>query len=179
MNKQILTIIMTFGLITSALAGDGAADSITSLDGDGNGTFPGVFTDTGGTGSVHPWYTFEATAGTTVTIMLNSDVDTTMWVFDVTDNNAEVGDMNGVDINLSDNGGSSTANTLSFIAPTTGQFAIQIDSYFGSATVNYTLIVSGANGIPTAVPTLQQWALILLAALIIAVVAPRLSRRFN
>ena len=67
MHKIILTIIMTFGLAASALAGDGAADSITSLNGNGNGTFPGSFTDTGGTGSVHQWYTFDATAGATIT----------------------------------------------------------------------------------------------------------------
>jgi hypothetical protein len=182
MKKIILSIALTFGLVASSYAGDGPGDNITSLNGNGDGTFTGTFTDTGGTASVHPWYTFDANAGDTVTITLNSDVDTILWVFDVLDNSAQVGDVNGVDYSFSDSNGGTMANTLNFIAPSTGQYVIQVDSFFGAATVNYTLIVSGSSGpiipaVPT--PTLQQWALILLIALLMVVVAPKLSRRLK
>ncbi|MCX7552515.1 IPTL-CTERM sorting domain-containing protein [Marinicella sp. S1101] len=181
MKKLLLSIAMVCGLVGSAVAGDGPGDSITSLNGNGDGTYTDTYTDTGGTASAHPWYTFDADAGDTVTITLTSDVESILWVFDVTDNNAQVGDLNGVDYFFADSGGGTTNNTLNFIAPTTGQFVIQVDSFFGSATVNYTLGVSGSGSGPVTppvpAPTLTQWALILLAVLMLLMVSPRLRRQ--
>jgi len=127
-----------------AIKGHGSASAITSLDGDGNGTFVGTFTDTGGSAANHPWYTFNANIGNTVTINLASDVPSYIWVFDVLDNNAMVGDAVGIDIIAAANMGGDVANILNFVAPSTGQFVIQVDSFFGAATVNYTLLISGA-----------------------------------
>lgn len=151
--------------------GHGSATSITSLDGDGNGTFMGTFTDEGTAGSGHPWYTFTATNGQTVTINLSSDVESYIWVFDVVDNNAQIGDATGADIIAAGDTGGSMANTLAFVAPSSGQFVIQVDSFFGAATVNYTLIISGASGGPTLpIPTLEVWAMVLMGGLLLLVV---------
>lgn len=178
MNK-FLVAVFAAAFSISALAGDGPADNITSLDGDGNGTYVDSYVDTGGTGADHPFYTFNADAGTTVTIQLDSDVENAIWVFDILDDNAEIGDANGVDYTQVDNTGGGNSNTLNFIAPTAGQYIVQVDSFFGADTVNYTLTISGAtSGLPTVenVPTLQQWGLIVLMLVLAGVAVARMRQ---
>lgn len=177
MKKLVLILLCCAGLFaTVAIAqttqGHGSANAITSLDGDGNGTFMGTFTDTGGGASNHPWYTFDANMGDMVAINLSSDVASHIWLFDVLDNNAQVGDMVGVDIIAAADTGGATANLLNFVAPSTGQFVIQVDSFFGAATVNYTLVIGGSTGgvPPLAVPTLGVWGMVLMAGLLLLVV---------
>ena len=134
MKKILILVLCCASLFATwafaqSIKGHGVANAITSLDGDGNGIFVGTFTDTGGPASNHPWYTFNANIGNTVTINLASDVPSYIWVFLVIDSNAMVGDVVGIDIiPVADTGGS-TANVLNFLAPATGQFVIQVDSF--------------------------------------------------
>jgi hypothetical protein len=125
----------------------GEGDQITSLDGNGNGTFSGTLTHLAGSAVPHPWYTFDARVGFTVTVQVSSPgFDNYVWIYRVNDDQAEIGDALFVDYVLVASGEDplgNTLTTLNFAPPADGQYVIQIDS-FDASDGPYTLTVTGA-----------------------------------
>ncbi len=164
-----------------ALATHGEANTITSINGDGNGVFNGTFVHLDGASSPHPWYTFCAVESSTVTITMESPAFSNgnyLWVYKIFDDNAEVGDINTVDFHSnaiganSDDGGSNST-TLNFVPNSTGQHIVQLDSFLGGQGA-YTLTISGVGTsstgcTPTAIPTMSSWSLLVLFGLILGV----------
>lgn len=101
--KKITMFLALFALAcsSSVYAIHGEASNITSLLGDGNGVFTGTLTHVSGNAADHPWYTFDASAGDSVTIQLDTPTYASyIWLFEVFDDDAEIGDANDVDYDL-------------------------------------------------------------------------------
>ncbi len=187
MIKNIRThaFIFLIAASTIALADHGQGDNISSIDGDGNGIFNGTLVHAAGSGADHPWYTFCAISGNTVLLELETPSFTSvMHVFDVFDNNAQVGDANSVDYDNLVQSADGNDISLNFVAPSSGQFIIQVDSWLGGDG-DYTLTISGASASPCAtnsldaksIPTLGNWSIIAMLALILAFGAVTLRRQ--
>lgn len=152
MTSRILAaLVAIFFVVPHGFAqsrADGQADSVTSIDGDGNGTFTGSYTHVSGTSAPHPWFRFFAAAGQTVTIDVQTPGWTSLvWIYDVFDDDAQIGDQRTIDYsNAIDQGGVSNSYTVSFIPPSDGQYIVQLDSWVGGSGA-YTVTVTGA-GLP-------------------------------
>lgn len=187
MIKNIRTLTFFFLITASAiaLASNGEGNNISSIDGDGNGTFDGTLVHVSGPGADHPWYTFCAISGNTVLVELESpSFSSLVYIYDVLDNNAQVGDANNVDYDNLIQSSNGNAVSLNFVAPSSGQFIIQVDSWSGDDG-DYTLTVSGASVSPCAtnslaaksIPTLGNWSIIAMLTLILAFGAVTLRRQ--
>ncbi len=149
MSIRILAaLVAVFFLVPDGLAqsrADGQADSVTSIDGDGDGTFTGSYTHVSGTAAPHPWFRFSAAAGQVVTIDVQTPGWTSLvWIYDVFDDDAQIGDQRTIDYsNAIDQGGVANTYTVSFIPPSDGQYIVQLDSWVGGSGA-YTVTVSGA-----------------------------------
>ncbi len=178
-------LLVTLLIPSIALAAHGPANNISSIDGGGNGNYDGTLVHAPGAGADHPWYTFCAISGATVSLQLETvgGYAALLYVFDVLDNNAEVGDANTVDYEYADNSNSSADINFNFVAPSSGQFIIQVDSW-GGGDGDYNLDISGASASPCAsngleaksIPTLSRWSIIAMLTLMLAFGAVTLRR---
>ena len=118
---------------------------ISDIDYSGMGTFSGSYTQSN---TDHVWFVFNANAGNTITIGVNTAFGggSHTWLYRATDGCAEVGDRSNAGLLLLQNVGSgSNSYTLTYAVPTTGQFAVQLDSWVGgSGAYNVTLAGSTA-----------------------------------
>ena len=156
---MVLTAIAFTSLADLAMGSHGVA-TVSDIDGDyglGTGLLSGSYTHVPGTFGDHPWYTFNASAGQTIDIDLVTtfgDPNTLprgsyLWLFEVLDGNAQVGDVPGADIilraestNTDSQPGPFLDQSISgYVIPTTNQYIIQIDSWSG-ASGNYELTLS-------------------------------------
>ena len=167
--------------IPMQLMADHGEAVVSDIDGDGFGKYTGFYDHESGSFGDHPWFTFDASSGDVVTINLETDFNTGMsdggsffWVYEVVDGNAEVGDASAINggnelvliLDATDDPGftfdDDQSHTLTFAAPSSNQFIIQVDSWLG-ASGDYNLTIS--------IPEPST------AALICAVVAPAVCRR--
>ena len=180
MKTKILNTLTALLLLMPviALASNGQANNISSIDGDGNGVYNNTLVHASGPDADHLWYTFCATSGSTVTLQMSSPTfNTYLWVYDVLDDNAEVGDAINADYTYEVGGGGSTAFSIDFDAPANSQYIVQVDSYNGDSG-DFTLTISGACGSLEAksIPTLSNWSIILMLGSILAFAAFRLRQ---
>jgi hypothetical protein len=158
MNMQRLLTAGLLGLLLPAicLASHGQAVVGDSIDGDGNGTYSGNYTQSG---TNHPWYTMSASAGDTLQIDLattfgagTNSQGSYLWLYRVGDDNAQVGDTAfGATPDLTSVANSSNNDTDDFLdqsitynVTATGQYIVQVDSWLGGSG-DFRLTIAGAN----------------------------------
>lgn len=159
--------------------------SVSDIDGD-FGNSLGAVTSSSYThsGTDHPWFTFQASAGDKVSFLLETDftnggsgIGSFLWLYEVIDGNVNIGDSSlGGQLTLwtiSDNtdtppGPYVDQSILDFVIPTTNQYIVQVDSWLGA---------SGAYDLTyrrLAVPEPSTWA---LAVMGFAAMAAMVRRR--
>jgi len=129
-------------LIPGSLMASHDPAPVSDFDHLGMGTFSGSYSHSS---TDHVWFVFNANAGD----VINFSVTTTgwtsyCWLYSAPDNCVEIGESsdNGCLSLFQQNGPGSSTYTFSFTA-STGQYAMQLDSYVGGSG-SYTVIISGS-----------------------------------
>ena len=149
MRIWIFVAAISCGLTQMATADHNQA-IVSDIDSNGFGTFSGDYSHVYGRDVDHPWHTFNANLGDEITVTLETDFATGapnggsfLWLYEVIDGNAEIGDappaaggteltllldsFDDPDFTLDDD----QFHTLTFSAPSTNQYIVQVDSWLG------------------------------------------------
>ena len=144
--KKIYGLLLCFSFFAFPLmvkASHGQA-TISDVDHQGMGTFSGNYTQST---TDHVWLVFNANAGDVITVNLNTGYSSYFWIYQSNNNCIQVGNStsNGC-LTLRQQNGTFPINTPSsytFSVPTTGQYAIQADSFIGQSG-SYSITLSGS-----------------------------------
>ncbi len=154
--KSLLSIIAAVAIAATvqssiALADHGTAAVGDAIDGDGFGVYSGSYVQSG---SDHPWYTFDAWAGETVLIDLETEFPngSYLWLYEVVDDALQVGDSTGggeiIKVAQSSNcdigdGCPFSDQSILYAIPSMGQYAVQVDAWLNfSGEHKYKLSIS-------------------------------------
>ncbi len=148
-SKLSLAALILLLLSVQAYAEHGYA-VVSDIDHVGAGTFSGAYTHASGSTADHPWFVLNLGTGDKVTINISTTFESYGFVYQAPDGSVDVGDYqpNGTLTNVTEGGGN-TSHSLSFTASSSGQYALQLDSYIGGSG-NYTVTISVTPGTPPA-----------------------------
>ncbi len=146
MNRKRFSITVSIVASLSfsgAVLADHEPDIVSDIDGTGFGVQAGTYVHTDSPGADHPWYTFNAAAGTEINIDLMTDFPqgSYLWLYYVAGcDQAEPGDvpdvLGGTDLILvaesSNNDTDQFMNqSITHTAAQSGQYIVQVDSWLG------------------------------------------------
>jgi hypothetical protein len=129
-----MAMFVLLGMImfpVSSRASHGTA-SVSDIDFTGMGSFSDNYTHSN---TDHPWVVFNANAGNTITFTLSTAFQQHYWIYQSTNGCVQVGNStgNGCLTLLTQGGNGATSGTYSFTAPSTGQYAFQLDAFVGQS----------------------------------------------
>lgn len=141
----LVLVCTAFISVKDAKASHGQA-TVSDIDHTGMGTFSGSYTHSG---SDHVWFVFNATSGNTISITVSTPGwSSYYWVYRADDGTVAVGNNTSNNLTLVSQYGSTTGATYTYSVTSTGQYAIQLDSYVGQSG-SYTVTLSGATNCTT------------------------------
>jgi hypothetical protein len=130
---------------TAALATHGTATNVDAIDGSGAGSFAGNLNNT--TGDSADWYTFHGTAGTSVTITMDSSAfDSHLYLYRAP-GIPSAGDARSTYTQIAedDDGGVGLNSQIVLTLPATGYYVVAAESISGASDTlgDYTLGITG------------------------------------
>ncbi len=146
-----LVLVCTAFISIDDVKADHGQASVSDIDHTGMGTFSGSYNHSG---SDHVWIVFNATAGNTVTVSYSTGFNSYYWLYRADNGTVAVGNSLGNNLTqVSENEGYTesevpTSGTFNYSISSTGQYAIQVDSYLGGSG-SYSITVSGATNCTT------------------------------
>lgn len=121
--------------------------AVSDIDHTGMGTFTGNYVHQNGTFADHPWFVFNANAGDVIQFSVNTpwpNSGSYSWLERAPDGCVEVGDYETAGtLTRARTAGNGTSYTFSYTVATTGQYALQLDSWSGGSGA-YTVTISGS-----------------------------------
>jgi opacity protein-like surface antigen len=132
------------GLAPAAYASHAQDGVVDAILGNGNGVFSGSYTQSA---TLHPWFTFDLTAGSAVHITVVSAFNNFSWLYQVLNEPLQTGAVLNTDYSSVSGVGGNVNITFAFTAANASQFALQLDSYDGESGT-YTVTISNASAVP-------------------------------